>query len=125
MRLINERQTPADQDALDYRYSGEWMITDISYYWDGQGMLQKLKVARKELGKKPEELDATTQPDKTVDNSEINENPSDPLDNPPNSVYAEGEVYTVRGSKDGRLYQLTIQKLSENGKEVVAKIKEL
>lgn len=125
LNIINERQTVADPNFKDERHSGEWMIIDISFNWNGSRLMQNMKLVRKELNKKPEELNATTEPDKTVNNSEVNENPSDALENPPNGVYAEGEVYTVRGSKDGKLYQLTIEKLSENGKEVVAKIKEL
>jgi len=86
-------------------------------------MSQVIQVARKELNKKAEEFDITTKPDETVNNSEINENPI--VDNPPNGVYQVGDVYTVRGSKDGKLYQITIDKLSENGKEIVGKIKEI
>ena len=125
INITNVKRTPTNDSYLDERVSGEWLIVDIVYNWARGGMTQTLKVVRKELNKIKEELSIPTEPDKTVDNSEINENPSDDLENPPNSVYEEGEVYTVRGSKDGRLYQLTIQKLSENGKEVVAKIKEL
>jgi len=117
--IVNVKETVTNDKKLNERLSGEWLITDISYIWRRGKMSQIVKVSRKELNKKEEELDSTTEPDNTVNNSEINENP---INTKPNSVYQVGEEYTVRGSKDGKLYTITIESLSENGKEVVAKI---
>lgn len=117
--IVNVKETVTNDKKLNERLSGEWLITDISYIWRRGKMSQIVKVSRKELNKKEEELNSTTEPDNTVNNSEINENP---INTKPNSVYQVGEEYTVRGSKDGKLYTITIESLSENGKEVVAKI---
>ena len=57
---------------------------------------------------------------------EINENPigATPSVILPNSVYTPGESYVVK-DKDGRKYIVTIKSLSEDGREVLADVKQI
>ena len=45
---------------LEGRISGEWILTEINYIWQGGSLLQKLVASRKELGKLPEEINNQT-----------------------------------------------------------------
>ena len=120
----NLKRTPGSPSILNERISGEWIIIDIRYVWKRGSLSQRVKAARKELNKLSEELDIPTKSKEgNVNNSEINENPIT-NDTPPNSVYNVGESYTV-SDKNGKLYKIIISKLSENGKEVVAQLKEI
>jgi predicted ribosome quality control (RQC) complex YloA/Tae2 family protein len=81
---------------------------------------QRLTAVRKELGKTVEEIEEqTTAPQKEVNNSEVNDNPSPDI--VPNSIYVVGDIYTVTG-KDNKSYEIIIEKLSEDGKEVTARL---
>jgi hypothetical protein len=123
VNFTNLKRTEASPTMLDQRMSGEWMIIDIRYTWKSGKLSQKVKIARKELNKLSEELDIPTAPKEGVDNSEINDNPAENT-NPPNIIYNVGEVYDLQ-DKNGKLYKLTVSKLSEDGKEVVGELKEL
>lgn len=121
VNFMNMKRTETSKTYLDERMSGEWLIIDIRYTWRGGKLSQKIQIARKELNKIAEELDIPTKAkDDNVNNSEINENPVVNT-NPPNEVYVVGEKYTV-SDKNGKKYEITIEKLSDNGKEVVARL---
>ena len=121
VNFINLKRTPGSPSMMDERISGEWIVIDIRYTWKSGKLSQKLKIARKELNKLSEELDIPTKAkEDNVNNSEINENPVVNT-NPPNEVYVVGEKYTV-SDKNGKKYEITIEKLSDNGKEVVARL---
>jgi hypothetical protein len=75
INYVNQKQTISNEKLIDERLSGDWMIIDISYYWSRGSLIQKLVVVRKELGKIKKEIEEQeVKPDKSVDNSEINEN---------------------------------------------------
>jgi hypothetical protein len=120
VNFMNIKRTETSKSYLDERMSGEWLIIDIRYTWKSGKLSQKVKIARKELNKLPEELDAATEPKEGVDNSEINENPVDDK-NPANIVYNVGETYKLK-DKNGETYEIVIEKLSDDGNEVVAKL---
>ncbi len=74
--FINEKQTVVNEKIKDERLSGGWLITDISFVWINGSLKQRLSASRKELGKtKNEREEQRTSTDKSVNNSEINENP--------------------------------------------------
>jgi hypothetical protein len=119
--IINQKSSPSNPDTLDERISGEWIIIDIRFNWNGNSLKQSIVCARKELGKTAEEKQTQViEDDKSVDNSEINENPIDP--NRPNQRYELGKVYTLQDT-DGVRYLYTITSLDENGIDVTGNIK--
>lgn len=77
MNFINPKQTVTDQKLVNERLSGEWMIIDISFTWTNGSLSQKLRAVRKELGKtKKEQEEQEVAPKSDVNNSELNENPT-------------------------------------------------
>lgn len=112
----NKVQTGSDPDLVQSRISGDWIITDIRYSWNGTSLKQILSCARKDLEKLKEEKEGQ-QP--VVEEEKKGENKNEEVEaDPPNSVYEVGEVYRLR-NKDGSIeYELTIEKLLDNGIEV-------
>lgn len=74
--FINQQQNPTNENLIDDRLTGEWIIIEIGYSWRNKGLVQKLTLVRKELGKTPNEINnqEVKAPDNR-NNSEINENP--------------------------------------------------
>lgn len=123
--FVNQKPGPTNEDVINTRISGEWMILEIIYNWSGGKMSQNLVCARKELGKLPEEIIDQTVQKKKEDNSERNENPIDNLPTGvPNSIYQVGEVYNVR-DKNGKEFTLSVTEISTNGIDVKATVTEL
>lgn len=122
INYINQKQTVTNENILDERLSGEWVIIDIEFIWNGTSLKQKIVCTRKELGKTSEEKqNQQIQEDTSVNNNEINENPTvEPI--VPNSKYEVGKVYTLQGS-NGVKYLYTITKLDTNGVDVVGNLK--
>lgn len=121
IKIINQKPTESDPDTLDERISGEWVIIDIKFNWDGNSLKQSIVCARKELGKTTEEKQTQViEDDKSVDNSEINENSIEP--DRPNQRYEVGKIYTLQDS-NGVRYLYTITSLDDNGIDVTGDIK--
>jgi hypothetical protein len=100
-------------------------IADIEYIWNGKSMSQKLKLVRKELGKTPEEVRNDPPQQKKPEVKENNPNPGTTASviPAPNSVYNVGQTYLVQ-DKSGKLYNLTVTNLLENGIEVTGTLKD-
>ena len=124
IQITNPSTTPVNDEKINFRYSGEYIILDITYIWMKGKLSQKVKLVRKEMGKKPDEMTNPAPVEKKKEVKEINENPSTPSVVLPNSVYTPGESYNVK-DKDGRKYIVTIKSLSVDGKEVLADIKQI
>lgn len=129
--FINQQNTPVITDISQERLSGEWMIIDISYLWVGGKLTQTLKCVRKELSKTREEIDNYQPSTKPEVNTENNENPvigsqsiAENTTSVANSVYSVGNTYTVQNN-EGKNFLLTITEVSDNGKDVVASIKNI
>ena len=123
--LINPSSTITNPSIRDHRYSGYYIIADIEYLWNGKSMSQKLKLVKKELGKTPEEVRNDPPFQKKPEVKENNPNPGTtasviPV---PNSVYSIGQTYLVQ-DKNGKLYNLTVTSLLENGIEVTGTLKD-
>jgi len=124
--LINPSSTLTNPSIRDHRYSGYYIIADIEYLWNGKSMSQKLRLVKKELGKTPEEVRNDPQQQKKPEIKENNINPvgttvsTTPV---PNSVYTVGQTYLVQ-DKSGKLYNLTVTSLLENGIEVTGTLKD-
>lgn len=121
IKMINQKPTQSDPDIADERLSGEWIIIDIKFIWNGLALNQSIVCARKELGKTTEEKQTqVTEEDKSINNSEINDNPINP--EIPNQKYEVGKIYTLQGP-DGVRYLYTITSLDDNGIDVTGDIK--
>lgn len=76
--IINQNQSVSKMEIFDERLSGEWIIIDISYNFKMGKLIQKVKIARKELGKTKKEINnQETENENVSNNSEINDNPTD------------------------------------------------
>jgi hypothetical protein len=126
IQITNPTTTPTNPEEANFRYSGEYIILDITYLWISGKLSQKVKLVRKEMGKKPDEMNNPVPIEKKKEVKEINENPvgATPSVVLPNSVYTPGESYTVK-DKDGRKYIVTIKSLSADGREVLADVKQI
>jgi hypothetical protein len=117
---VNQKQTVTNDDLIDQRISGDWIIIDIKFIWSNGSLIQSITCSRKELGKTTEEKqNQIIQEDESVNNSEINENPSDP--ELPNQRYEIGGVYTLQDA-DGIIYLYTVTRLDDNGVDVIGDI---
>lgn len=126
--ILSELKTVANPTA-DFRYSGDYIIKDIEYFWNGKKLSQELFLIRKELSKTPDEIknDPPTQTEKDIKENNLNENPGATSSIPtpvPNSIYNIGEVYIVQ-DKQGFRYELTITEILANGIEVNGTLKKL
>jgi len=124
VQIYNSTITVTNDTYIDERISGEWMVIDIRYKWSKGSLKQILTLSRKELNKKHKEKDVPViEETNNEDNSQINDNPNDSTESP-NSVYNVGDSYTIQG-EDGSFYKITVEQVSDNGKDIVAKIKEI
>ena len=124
--LINPSPTPTNPGSKDFRYSGYYIIADIEYLWNGKSMSQKLRLVKKELGKTPDEIKNDPPQQKKPEVKENNTNPTGTTSSiipAPNSVYNIGQTYLVQ-DKSGKLYNLTVTSLLENGIEVTGTLKD-
>jgi len=131
--VINqEPPTETNKEIVQWRKSGDYIISSIEYIWNGKSLKQELQLISKELGKNPEEIEKGPPPTAVKDVKDPNnENPVDPTlindaikDDLKSSKYTVGDVYTVENSKGVRLL-LTITNVLVNGTEVTATIKEI
>lgn len=126
--LVNEAASVGSPEIIQWRYSGEWMIASIKYNFKNGSLKQEITLVRKELGKDPAEIKAGTNNGTKEKKEEKNENPivgtaSSTITNKPNEKYKIGDIFTVQNS-DGTKYVLTVTKLSENGTDIVATLKD-
>jgi len=120
--FTNERQTITEPDKIMTRYTGDWIIIDISYTYQKSALFQTVRIARKELTKTQKEIDTETTKQDNTQNNEINEN-QEPTTTPAvaNSIYEVGqEVYI---EQNGAMYIFVVEVVSDNGIEISGKIK--
>ena len=127
--LVKDRPTMFSPEPIEYRYSGEWLILDIVFEFSGGKMFQDVTLVRKEMGKDPQEINDTKVETKPETKDQKNENPltetpSENITNKPNEVYKVDEIYTVQDI-NGKKYIITIKKISENGTDVVAELRDI
>lgn len=121
--FVNDKSTVVEPNEIVNRYSGDWIILDITFTYQRAQLVQNLRIARKELSKTQAEIDTqVTKPDNSQ-NSELNENPVlDPEPVIPNSIYGPGEEIYLE--QNGRMYIVKIDRVAENGLEVSGKIQQ-
>jgi hypothetical protein len=132
--VINqEPPTETNKEIVQWRKSGDYIISAINYVWNGLSLKQEVELLSKELGKNPEEIEKGPPPtavkevkDPKQENPEVPTTIIDDVvkDTVPNSKYTVGDVYTVENSTGVRLL-LTITNVLANGNEVTATIKQI
>lgn len=109
-----EKSTPK---IVNQRLSGEWIITNITYSFNGRTLTQNIVAIRKELGKTEEEIKNQQTENKDKENNEVNENKPPESDN---TIYFVGDQFIVV-DKDKK-YKLTIKEVPDNKEVVIADI---
>jgi hypothetical protein len=128
--IVKEGATILSPELIEYRYSGEWLILDIVFEYSGGKMFQDVTLVRKEMGKNrdemanPDKLEAKPDTKDQKNENPLTEKPSENITNKPNEVYKVDEVYTVQDI-NGKKFIITIKKISENGTEVVAEVRDI
>jgi hypothetical protein len=122
VKVINAENSITNRERIEWRNSGDWIIADISFIFDGTHFYQEVRLVRKELGKTPAEINAnekleTKDPDK---NAKVNENPA-PTPVLPNSIYTISDIYRVK-DKDNNEFLIYVKNLSDDGKSIVAQL---
>ena len=151
VKFINPVASAINQDQINWRKSGEYIVTEISYVWSNKKLTQLLTLSAKELGKNLEEMkvsDAKPEKDTKTNNSPNPIPPGTKLDDTikgdnPNSVYTIGDKFIVRNdptrkelSASGltssstymtsyRVFLLEITGINPNGVDVTTKLKEI
>lgn len=122
MQFINPAPSVVEADFNQKRISGNWMIIDIAFLWNGTQMVQMIRAVRRELEKIEDEKNSQTtnkkEPTKEGNPNELVE------ETPPNSIYKVDEVYIVESS-DGTQYEVTVKEILDNGNEISAWLWEL
>ena len=151
VKFINPSPSTVNQDQINWRKSGEYVVTEISYVWSNKKLTQLLTLSRKELGKNIEEMkvpDAKPEKDTKTNNSPNPMPPGAQLDDTisgdnPNSIYTIGDKFIVRNNpssqkellangvtqstylSDYRVFLLEITGINPNGVDVTTKLKEI
>ena len=121
VQMVNQSSTPANPSPVDFRYSGSYIVADIEYVWAKGKMSQNVRLVKKELGKTPDEVQDAPPVQKKPEVKENNFNPTGaPV---PNEVYNVGQTYLVQ-DKNGKLYNITVTKLLEDGIQVTGTLTE-
>jgi hypothetical protein len=125
VQMVNKSSTPANPSPIDFRYSGSYIVADIEYVWSRGKMSQKVRLVRKELGKTPDEIKNGPPVQKKPEVKENNFNPTgtSSVVPAPNEVYSVGQTYLVQ-DKNGKLYNITVTKLLEDGVQVTGTLVE-
>lgn len=126
--VIKEGATPTQPERVQWRWSGEWMISDINYSFLNGKLDQNATLVRKEMGKDPAEMAENGTEAKKETKDEKNENPIAGSQSnavaKPNEAFKPGEEYTVQ-DQSGNRYIIKINSLVENGDEVKAEIRDI
>jgi hypothetical protein len=118
--LTRNQETLTNEGLYDERLSGDWIVIDIKYIWNGRSLKQKLTLARKDMSKTKKELEGEITKVDDKKNDELNDNP---VVNPvPNSRFKEGEVYLME-DENGRRFEVTIKDILTNGEDFITIIK--
>ena len=123
--LVNQVPSVSNPEHIQWRYSGEWLIASLGFSFKNGSMTQNITLTRKEMGKNPEEIKEGTKNATKEKKEEAHENPivGSFATIKPNDKYKVGDVFTVQDS-DQKRYILTITKISENGNDVVATLRD-
>ena len=120
INFIVKDKTPTNDELTSSRYDGDWLITDISFNWNGKRLSQVVKAVKKELGKTPDEI-KNDAPQAKSENKDLKTKNPDPEQPKPNSKYKVGDVYKVSNT-NGEIYEITITSILDNGVDVEGKI---
>ena len=123
VQVVNTTTTVTNPDKINWRQSGEWIISDIVFKFSTENgkklFTQEVKLMRKELGKLPDELNSNEPVEKKQENNDkLNTNPEPVI---PNSVYDLGDIYRVKDSK-GEEYLILIKAKTDDGNGIFGQL---
>lgn len=78
MIFVNKISSPSNDEIIQSRLTGEWLIADIGYSWSRGKLEQNVNLVRKEIGKTPTEIESDKNNMSSAGpevNSEDNDNP--------------------------------------------------
>ncbi|NBO22476.1 hypothetical protein EBU94_03925 [bacterium] len=81
--ISNQTPTPSS-NMINYRLSGEWMIIDISFRYDGMTFTQVIKLVKRELDLSPQEYNNESQRAPKQEEGESTSNDNDNVNNTDN-----------------------------------------
>jgi putative chitinase len=89
--FVNPMSSPSNDEVVQSRLTGEWLIVDIGYVWTKGKLTQTLNLVRKEIGKTTEEIESDR--NKSTGNPEVNtENNENPTINSDVTGYTQSIV---------------------------------
>lgn len=89
--FVNPMSSPTNDEVIQSRLSGEWVIVDIGYTWVKGKLTQALNLVRKEIGKTPDEIESDK--NKSTGSPEVNtENNENPIINSDVTGYTQSVV---------------------------------
>jgi len=120
VKVLNVESSVTNNERVEWRYSGDWIIADICFLFDGNHFSQEIRLIRKELGKTPEEISANEKVEVKDPNAntKMNENPSPTL---PNSKYLIGDIYRVKDDNNNE-FLIYVKSLSDDGNSIGAQL---
>ena len=117
IRIVFRNPAPSvvEEDMEQQRISGNWMIVDIAFVWNGGRIYQTVKAIRRELEKTVEEKQTQEViKEEPIKEGNVNEQVTE---TPPNSIYKVDEVYIVEDAS-GKQYEVTVKEILDNGNEI-------
>lgn len=144
VKYVNQAESPHNKDIINWRKTGDYIVTEISYIWKNKTLTQLLTLSRKELGKNKEEMKQGDKPGEKDSKTLDTPNPLTKVEDKapdPNSIYAVGDKFVVRDNPadqsiasggstmsvrtDYRVFMLEITSLNPNGVDVTTNVKEI
>jgi len=112
-------KTISNPHLLDYKYTGDYLVADIEFYWKNSTLTQMIRLIRRDFGLTPEEEEEKKKKEDVEKNTNksTDTNPAPPVEKKPNEKYNIGEIYNLI-DEDGNKYMIYIKELMDNGKEI-------
>jgi hypothetical protein len=112
-------KTISNPHLLDYKYTGDYLVADIEFYWKNSTLTQMIRLIRRDFGLTPEEEEEKKKKEDVEKNTNKSTdiNPAPPVEKKPNEKYNIGEIYNLI-DEDGNKYMIYIKELMDNGKEI-------
>ena len=145
VKYVNPSESPHNLDIINWRKTGEYIVTDISFIWKNKKLSQLITLSRKEIGKNREEMKKDDKPPikdtKTLDTPNPIPKGLEDKEPDPNSIYEVGDKFIVRDNPpdqltasggstmsvrtDYRVFLLEITAINPNGVDVTTNVKEI
>jgi len=145
VKYVNPVESPHNLDIINWRKTGEYIVTDIIFIWKNKKLSQLITLSRKELGKNREEMKKDDKPPlkdtKTLDTPNPLPKGLEEKEPDPNSIYEVGDKFIVRDNPTDqlaasgggtmsvrtnyRVFIIEITAINPNGVDVTTNVKEI